>query len=174
MKGFKVSDETLSQRKGIACKNLQELKDKIHQKFSYKSDGDSSGNYKIYTEDGTEIDDDEYLMNLPSNTLLIVSRWGKNQNILTKLQGAFTLRNGFKIARKFGAGKQTAENIFDEILSLMRWGGGTEAVYQEVLKLMQEDFQSKWNQMMENVVDNTDGINIDGRCVGNIISLFFL
>ena len=45
----------------------------------------------------------------------------------------------------------------------MRWGGGTEAVYQEVLKLMQEDFQSKWNQMMENVVDNTDGINID-RC----------
>ena len=75
MKGFKVSDETLSQRKGIACKNLQELKDKIHQKFSYKNDGDSSGNYKIYTEDGTEIDDDEYLMNLPSNTLLIVSRY---------------------------------------------------------------------------------------------------
>ena len=74
MKGFKVSDETLSQRKGIGCKNLQELKDKIHQKFSYKGDGDS-GNYKIYTEDGTEIDDDEYLMNLPSNTLLIVSRY---------------------------------------------------------------------------------------------------
>ena len=47
----------------------------------------------------------------------------------------------------------------------MRWGGGTEAVYQEVLKLMQEDFQSKWNQMLENVVDNTDGT--DGFSVGN-------
>ena len=66
-------------------------------------------------------------------------------------------RNGFKIQRKFGAGKPTAENIFDEVLSLMRWGGGTATVYQEVLKLMQEDFQSKWNQMMENVVDNTEG-----------------
>ena len=66
-------------------------------------------------------------------------------------------RNGFKIQRKFGAGKPTAENIFDEILSLMRWGGGTATVYQEVLKLMQEDFQSKWNQMMENVVDNIEG-----------------
>ena len=39
----------------------------------------------------------------------------------------------------------------------MRWGGGTEAVYQDVLKLMQEDFQSKWKHMMEHVVDNTDG-----------------
>ena len=89
----------------------------------------------------------------------------KRADILTKLQVAFTLRNGFKIQRKFGTGHQTAENIFDEILSLMRWGGGTEAVYQEVLKLMQEDFQSKWNQMMENVVDNTDGTV--GCSVGN-------
>ena len=78
MKGFKVSDENLNQRKGIACKNLQELKDKIHQKFSFKNDGGDSGKYKIYTEDGTEIDDDEYLMSLPSNTLLIVSRYCKN------------------------------------------------------------------------------------------------
>ena len=77
MKGFKVSDESLNQRKGIACKNLQELRDKIHDKFPIAADGDS-GNYKIYTEDGTEIDDDEYLMSLPSNTLLIVSRYCKN------------------------------------------------------------------------------------------------
>ena len=41
----------------------------------------------------------------------------------------------------------------------MRWGGGTEEVYQEVLKLMQEDFQSKWNQMIENVVSDSDGID---------------
>ena len=74
MKGFKVSDENLNHRKGIACKNLQQLKDKIVERFSLKNDGDS-GDYKIYTEDGTEIDDDEYLMNLPSNTLLIVSRY---------------------------------------------------------------------------------------------------
>ena len=54
----------------------------------------------------------------------------------------------------------------------MRWGGGTEAVYQEVLKLMQEDFQSKWNQMMENVVDNTDGTDACSDSVGNKYSLF--
>ena len=77
MKGFKVSDESLNHRKGVACKNLQELKDKILVKFSLQNDGDS-GDYKIYTEDGTEIDDDEYLMSLPSNTLLIVSRYCKN------------------------------------------------------------------------------------------------
>ena len=73
MKGFKVSDESLSQRKGIACKNLHELNNKIRDKFGLKNAGDS-GSYKIYTEDGTEIDDDEYLMSLPANTLLIVSR----------------------------------------------------------------------------------------------------
>ena len=78
MKGFKVSDENFNQRKGVACKNLQELKDKILERFSLKNDGDS-GDYKIYTEDGTEIDDDEYLMNLPSNTLLIVSRYCKTE-----------------------------------------------------------------------------------------------
>ena len=83
----------------------------------------------------------------------------RKTDIFTKLQAAFTRRNGWKIPRKFGAGKQTAENIFDEVLSLMRWGGGTEAVYQEVLKLMQDDFQSKWNQIMENVVDHVDGID---------------
>ena len=158
MKGFKVSDESLNQRKGIACKNLQELRDKIHDKFPIAADGDS-GNYKIYTEDGTEIDDDEYLMSLPSNTLLIVSRYCKT-GVPSKLPPAFTRRNGWKIPRKFGAGKQAAENIFDEILSLMRWGGGTEVVYQQVLKLMQEDFQSKWDQMLEHVVDTTtDGID---------------
>ena len=80
MKGFKVSDEKFNQRKGIACKNLQELKDKILERFSLKNDGGDSADYKIYTEDGTEIDDDEYLMNLPSNTLLIVSRYCKNCN----------------------------------------------------------------------------------------------
>ena len=158
MKGFKVSDESLNQRKGIACKNLQELRDKIHDKFPIAADGDS-GNYKIYTEDGTEIDDVEYLMSLPSNTLLIVSRYCKT-GVPSKLLPAFTRRNGWKIPRKFGAGKQAAENIFDEILSLMRWGGGTEVVYQQVLKLMQEDFQSKWDQMLEHVVDTTtDGID---------------
>ena len=158
MKGFKVSDESLNQRKGIACKNLQELRDKIHDKFPIAADGDI-GNYKIYTEDGTEIDDDEYLMSLPSNTLLIVSRYCKT-GVPSKLPPAFTRRNGWKIPRKFGAGKKAAENIFDEILSLMRWGGGTEVVYQQVLKLMQEDFQSKWDQMLEHVVDTTtDGID---------------
>ena len=32
-----------------------------------------------------------------------------------------------------------------------------ESVYEEVLKLMQEDFQSKWNYMKENVVDIEEG-----------------
>ena len=43
----------------------------------------------------------------------------------------------------------------------MRWGGGVEEVYQEVLKLMREDFQSKWTHMKENVVDIEDGIIVN-------------
>jgi len=141
VKGFKVSvpEQKPNQRKGIACTNLTELREKIWRKFYEESARDRDMvTFKVYTDDGTEVDDDEFLMNLPSNSLLLVSR------------------TGFNIPQNFGKSSTAAESIFDEILSLMRWGGGVETVYQEVLKLMQEDFQSKWTHMKENVVDIED------------------
>ena len=71
VKGFKVSEQNINQRKGIACTSLKELRGKICEKFYGDEDKKT---FKIYTEDGTEVEDDEYLMNLPSNSLLLVSR----------------------------------------------------------------------------------------------------
>ena len=69
MKGFKITiNNNLFARKGIACQNFNDLKSKIESKFNLDK------RFKIFTEDGTEVDEDEYLMSLPQNSLLIVSR----------------------------------------------------------------------------------------------------
>ena len=73
VKGFKVSAEKTNQRKGIACRSLKELRGKICEKFYGDGDEDRK-RFQIYTEDGTEVEEDEYLMSLPSNSLLLVSR----------------------------------------------------------------------------------------------------
>ena len=70
MKGFKITlQNNLLARKGVACHNFQNLKSKIESKFNLNK------RFQIFTEDGTEVDEDEYLMNLPQNSLLIVSRY---------------------------------------------------------------------------------------------------
>ena len=69
MKGFKITlQNNLFTRKGVACQNFKDLKSKIESKFNLDK------RFQIFTEDGTEVDEDEYLMNLPQNSLLIVSR----------------------------------------------------------------------------------------------------
>ena len=69
MKGFRITcDSDMSKRKGIACQSIDDLKSKVVAKFS------AERNIKIFTEDGTEIDEDEYLMTLPNNSLLVFSR----------------------------------------------------------------------------------------------------
>ena len=77
MKGFRITcDSDMSTRKGIACQSIEDLKSKVASKFS------TERNIKIFTEDGTEIDEDEYLMSLPNNSLLVFSRnkvWQRSQ-----------------------------------------------------------------------------------------------
>ena len=69
MKGFKITlQNNLFARKGVACQSFKDLKSKIEHKFNLDQ------RFQIFTEDGTEVDEDEYLMNLPQNSLLIVSR----------------------------------------------------------------------------------------------------
>ena len=69
MKGFRITlDTDLTKRKGVACQSLHELRSKISIKFSLDK------TFKIFTEDFTEIDDDEYFLSIPQNSLLIVSR----------------------------------------------------------------------------------------------------
>ena len=133
-KGFRICfHNNLAVRKGIACASLNDLKSKIKIKF-----GDDHEKFKVFTEDATEVDDDEFLMDLPNNTLLIVS------NEMKPLQTA---------SKPFNP----AENLFDKILTLMRWSGDTQTVYQQVLELMNQDFQEKWSSMKVNIVDKEKG-----------------
>lgn len=68
MKGFRIALQTdLTYRKGVACRSLLELKSKISSKFSLNEE------FKLFTDDSTEIEDEEFLMSLPQNNLLIVS-----------------------------------------------------------------------------------------------------
>ena len=50
-----------------------------------------------------------------------------------------------------------AENIFDQILTMIRWSGDTEKVYNQVLDLMNQDFQTKWSHIKDTLVDNVKG-----------------
>lgn len=69
MKGFRITmDTNLRKRKGVACQSLLELRSKISIKFSLDE------NFNIFTEDFTEIDDEEYFSSIPQNSLLIISR----------------------------------------------------------------------------------------------------
>ena len=125
MKGFKISLKSdITKRKGIACQNLADLKSKIRNKFSCEEP------FFLFTEDGTEVDDDEYLMSLTNNSRIIIS---KEQVMNVSIS-------------------DPATNLFDQILTLLRWSGNTKDVYQDVLELMQEDFSTKWTLIKENVV----------------------
>ena len=129
-RGFRVALKTdITRRKGICCTNLAELKTKIRTKFEII---EKSEEIKIFSEDGTEIDDEEYFMSLPFQSFLVVS----SDNLKPKFEA------------------KTPQNIFDHLLTLLRWSGGVDSVYQEVLELMQEDFETKWTQM-KNSVDSS-------------------
>ena len=114
-RGFRVAlSSNISQRKGICCSNLAELKQKVVIKFA--SVTEDCDKIEILSEDGTEIDDDEYFESLPPQSLLVVRT------------------STDKSKSKFDP--KSPQNIFDHILTLLRWSGGVDSVYQEVLQLM--------------------------------------
>jgi len=140
LKGFRVAvaSNTLV-RKGIGCSSLDELITKIVDKFTNASDFKLNklnglkqqiykDNIKVFSEDGTEIDDNEYLMDyLPNQSLLIVNFGVEKRKSMTS--------------------EAEPKNIFDHLLTSIRWSGGMNSVYTEVLEFMQQDFHEKWNSM---------------------------
>eukprot|EP00088_Acartia_fossae_P005920 TRINITY_DN12681_c0_g1_i1.p1 TRINITY_DN12681_c0_g1~~TRINITY_DN12681_c0_g1_i1.p1 ORF type:complete len:191 (+),score=37.72 TRINITY_DN12681_c0_g1_i1:58-630(+) len=76
-KPFKVVDRLRSGKKGIMAASLQELLTKAKSKFSYP---DNQEVELVLDEDGTEIDDDDYLFSLPDNVEVVILYKGDRWN----------------------------------------------------------------------------------------------
>ena len=141
-RGFRVALSCdIAQRKGISCRSLAELKTKVAKKFTTIAE---CGKLDIFSEDGTEIDDEEYFDSLPAQSLLVVRT------------------SSDKVNSNVDPGNP--RNIFDHILTLLRWSGGVDSVYQEVLQLMQVDFETKWIQMKKSLdPDKLDRTNLSNK-----------
>ncbi|XP_072932212.1 DNA fragmentation factor subunit beta [Epargyreus clarus] len=69
-KGYKVTDVRREKKIGVAAENLQELIDKSCRKLGFNV---SSSECRLFVaEDGTQVDDDDYLNTLPPQTLFIL------------------------------------------------------------------------------------------------------
>nr|XP_034830527.1 DNA fragmentation factor subunit beta [Maniola hyperantus] len=69
-KGYKVTDVSRAKKIGVAAENLNELIEKSCKKLGFNV---SCAECRLYVaEDGTHVDDDEYLNTLPSQTLFIL------------------------------------------------------------------------------------------------------
>jgi len=130
-KGFRVAlDTNLAHRKGIFATNLEQLKQKVIQRFKLKLCPEK---INLFLDDGTEIEDDDYFAEIKSQSLLVVEINGKIR----------------------GQNRLTPENVFDQFLSLVRWSGGTSQVYQEVVEFLKEDFSSKYATISQHVDKST-------------------
>ncbi|CAH2209209.1 jg22212, partial [Pararge aegeria aegeria] len=68
-KGYKVTDVKRVKKIGVAAENLSELIEKSRKKLGFNV----SAECRLYVaEDGTQVDDDEYLNTLPPQTLFIL------------------------------------------------------------------------------------------------------
>ncbi|CAK1546995.1 unnamed protein product [Leptosia nina] len=78
-KGYKVTDVRREKKIGIAAESLQELIEKSCKKFGFNV---SCAECRLYVaEDGTLVDDDEYLKTLPPQTLFILLQ--KSEKMVT-------------------------------------------------------------------------------------------
>lgn len=68
---IKLSDPKKSRKVGVVVKNLSDLKEKAHSRLAFSADIPHKS-LRAYLEDGTEIEDDEYLLTL-HNQLVIVA-----------------------------------------------------------------------------------------------------
>ncbi|CAK1595853.1 unnamed protein product [Parnassius mnemosyne] len=69
-KGYKVTDVKREKKIGIAAENLEELIEKSLKKLGFNA---SCADCRLFVaEDGTQVDDDDYLATLPPQTLFIL------------------------------------------------------------------------------------------------------
>lgn len=71
LKGYKVSlNKDRAKKYGIAASNLEILKSKIASKFYIK-------HFNLFLSDGLLIEDADYFLSLPAQTLIIVAEIGE-------------------------------------------------------------------------------------------------
>ncbi|VVC99218.1 unnamed protein product [Leptidea sinapis] len=80
-KGYKVTDVKREKKIGVAAENLKELIEKSCRKFGFNV---RCAECKLYVaEDGTLVEDDEYLMTLPPQTLFVLLE--KSEKMVTDI-----------------------------------------------------------------------------------------
>ena len=132
-KGLKIwSLQEPKSRKGVAVKNYLELLTKIKIKFPEEI----LGEFYLFLEDGTEIDDQEYFDSLENQTIIYLS-------------------TSPKFIQKY------SENPLEEFLKNLRGQNGTPEVLEQIRELLfqSQDSSTKWRQMnsyvKQKVVDKT-------------------
>lgn len=86
-KGYKVTDVRRDKKFGVAAQSLKELIEKSRKKLEVSV---NCAECRVYVaEDGTLVDDDEYLASLPPQTLLILIR--NNENMVTDFEHYYNL-----------------------------------------------------------------------------------
>ena len=148
-KGLKVwSLQEPKSRKGLAVKDYLELLKKIKTKFSE----DILGEFYLFLEDGTEIDDQEYFDSLENQTIIYLST---NPKFIQKGKTKFKLFLALCSSNSF------LENPLEEFLKNIRWQNGTQEVVEQIRDLLfqSQDSSKKWMQMnsyvKQKVVDKT-------------------
>lgn len=68
MKAYKIQDVNRKKRTGIVADSFADLKQKGMKKLAMTTD------CRVYLEDGTEVEDDDYLNTLPLQTVFVFAR----------------------------------------------------------------------------------------------------
>lgn len=72
VRGFKVSlNSDRTKKYGIAANSLEAIQEKISAKFDLKI-------FDLYSSDGSLIDDEEYFLSLPAQSMIIVAKEGED------------------------------------------------------------------------------------------------
>nr|AGC92696.1 DNA fragmentation factor subunit beta-like protein [Heliconius erato] len=86
-KGYKVTDVKRVKKIGVAAENLEELIEKSCKKLGFNV---SCANCRLFVaEDGTQVDDDDYLKTLPSQTLFILLQ--EDEKMVTDFDHYYTM-----------------------------------------------------------------------------------
>ena len=137
LKGLKVSMDTeRDSKKGIAAKSLQDLQQKVVQKFNLPS----KKKIRLFLPDGTEVDDEEYFQNLPPQSHLIA-----------------TLKDTLPISPEDA---EISSDPLEQFFHMLRWQGGAREAVDQVKELLLQDGGSgdnfgslveKWKKMAKYV-----------------------
>ncbi|KPJ08298.1 DNA fragmentation factor subunit beta [Papilio machaon] len=144
-KGYKVTDVKREKKIGVAAENLKELIEKSCQKLSFNV---SCAECRLFVaEDGTQVDDDDYLATLPPQTLFILLT--KKQKMVTDFDFYYNLirsskkdyidtgvaakeflntniRDKFKVLQKYIAAADDAKTLLSDRTEDPNWFEGLE------------------------------------------------